>query len=255
MRFVALITLAAGLSGFASLTQAQGTDATSPAGDRNAPKAVVELYTSQGCSSCPAADALLTQLAQRDDVIAVSFAVDYWDYLGWKDTLAQTKFTERQKGYAKALGDGMVYTPQVVVNGAVHVNGSDERKIAAAIEKTNKAIAASHVPVRLSTVGDKLVVEIGTAPQGAGSKEATIWLAVMSPSVEVPITRGENKGKTVTYANVVREFMPIGMWNGKPMTVQLQRHSILHAGAERCAVFVQQGRGGPIVGAALINQF
>jgi hypothetical protein len=255
MRFVALITLATGLAGFASLAQAQSADALSSASFTAAPKAVVELYTSQGCSSCPEADALLNRLAERDDIIAVSLSVDYWDYLGWKDTLAQTKFSERQKGFAKALGDGMVYTPQVVVNGAVHVNGSDERKIAAAIEKTNKSIAASHVPVRLSTAGDKLVVEIGTAPQGAALKEATIWLAVMSPSVEVPITRGENKGKTVTYSNVVRDLMPIGTWNGKPMTVQLQRHSILHAGAERCAVLVQQGRAGPIVGAALIKQF
>ena len=203
----------------------------------------MELYTSQGCSSCPEADALLNRLAERDDIIAVSFSVDYWDYLGWKDTLAQTKFTERQKGFAKALGDGMVYTPQVVVNGAVHVNGSDERKISAAIEKTNKSIAASHVPVRLSIAGDKLVVEVGSTP-GRSIQESTIWLAVISPSVQVPITRGENKGKTVTYANVVRNLMPIGTWNGKAMTVQLQRHSIAHAGAERCAVLVQQGRAG-----------
>jgi hypothetical protein len=179
-------------------------------------------------------------------------SVDYWDYLGWKDTLAQAKFTDRQKGYAKALGDGMVYTPQVVVNGAVHVNGSDAGKISAAVEKTNKAIAASHVPVRLSTAGDKLVVEVGTSSQGA-SQDATIWLAVMSPSVEVPITRGENKGKTITYANVVRELIPIGMWNGKAVTVQLHRHSIVRAGADRCAVLVQQGQAGPIVGAALID--
>ena len=215
----------------------------------------MELYTSQGCSSCPAADALLNRLAERDDIIAVSLSVDYWDYLGWKDTLAQIKFSERQKAFAKALGDGMVYTPQVVVNGVAHANGSDERSISAAIAKTNKSIAASHVPVRLSTAGDKLVVEIGTTPQGGATKEATIWLAVISPSVEVPITRGENRGKTVTYSNVVRDLMPIGTWNGKPMTVQLQRHSILHAGAERCAVLVQQGPAGPIVGAALIKQF
>lgn len=254
MRVVALITLAAGLAGFASSAQAQSANALSSASFTSAPKAVVELYTSQGCSSCPAADALLNRLAERDDIIAVSLSVDYWDYLGWKDTLAQVKFSERQKAFAKALGDGMVYTPQVVVNGAVHVNGSDERKIAAAIAKTNKSMAASHVPVRLSTAGDKLVVEIGTAPQGTASKEATIWLAVMSPSVQVPITRGENKGKTVTYSNVIRDLMPIGTWNGKPMTVQLQRHSIVHDGAERCAVLVQEGLAGPIVGAALLKK-
>ena len=90
------------------------------------PRPVVELFTSQGCSSCPAADALLGQLAKRDDVIALSFSVDYWDYLGWKDTLANPKFTERQRAYAKARGDGAIYTPQVIVNGVAHVNGSDE---------------------------------------------------------------------------------------------------------------------------------
>lgn len=255
MRFATLIALAAGLSGSAGLAQAQNADVLTAASISATPKAVVELYTSQGCSSCPAADAVLGQLAGRDDVIAVSFSVDYWDYLGWKDTLAQSKFAERQKAYAKALGDGMVYTPQVVVNGAAHANGSDEGKILAAIEKTNKSIAPSHVPVRVSVVDSKLVVDVGAAPPGATPKDATVWLAIISPTVQVPITRGENKGKTVTYSNVVRELMPIGMWSGKPMTVQLQRHSIMHTGAESCAVLVQQGRAGPIVGAALINQY
>src|SRR5688572_18906431 len=115
MRFMALIALGAGLAGLAGLAQAESAQAKAGA----SPKAVVELYTSQGCSSCPAADAFLGRLAKRDDVIAISLSVDYWDYLGWKDTLASSKFSERQKAYAKALGNGMVYTPQMVVNGAV----------------------------------------------------------------------------------------------------------------------------------------
>jgi hypothetical protein len=254
MRLVALIALATGLVGFADLAQAQGAGPVSPASAAStAPKAVVELFTSQGCSSCPAADALLGRLAQRDDVLAISLSVDYWDYLGWRDTLAQAKFAERQKAYARALGDGMVYTPQAVVNGVVHVNGSDEDNITRAIEKTSKVIA--HIPVRLSPVDGKLVVEVGSAPQGAATKDATLWLAVMSKSVDVPITRGENKGKTITYSNVVRELIPIGLWNGKPTTVQLERHSITHKGAERYAVLLQQGHAGPIVGAALLSQF
>ena len=248
MRVAALIALATGLAGFASVAQSADAPSTS------APKAVVELFTSQGCSSCPAADALLGQLAQRDDVIAISLSVDYWDYLGWKDTLANVKFSERQKAYAKVLGNGMVYTPQVVVNGSVHVNGADEHKIITAIEKTEKTEAA-RVPVRLSYADGKLIVEVGATPDGKATKDATVWLAVMSPSVEVPITRGENKGKTVTYSNVLKDLMPIGTWNGKAMTVQLQRHSVVHDGANRCAVLVQQGRAGPIVGASLIKQF
>lgn len=249
MRFAALIALVVGFAGVASVAQAQ------PAAPPNTPKAVVELFTSQGCSSCPAADALLARLADRDDVVAISLSVDYWDYLGWKDTLASAKFTERQRAYAKVLGNGMVYTPQMVVNGTVHVNGADERKVLVAIEKTGKGNSGPHVPVRLSSVDGKLVVEVGSAPGDTAAKEATVWLAVISPTVEVPITRGENKGKTITYTNVVRELMPIGMWSGKPMTVQLQRHSIMHAGTTRCAVLVQQGHAGPIVGAAMIKNF
>ena len=102
------------------------------------PKAVVELFTSQGCSSCPEADALLGRLAARDDVLALSFPVDYWDYLGWKDTLANPKFSERQKSYKSPLGVQMVYTPMMVVNGLTHVNGSDEDKVQTAIEKSTR---------------------------------------------------------------------------------------------------------------------
>jgi hypothetical protein len=251
MRHLALIALATGLAGFAGLAHAQGPDAAG----RPQAKAVVELFTSQGCSSCPAADAVLGRLADRDDIIAISLSVDYWDYLGWKDTLAKPKFSERQKAYAKVLSNGMAYTPQVVVNGSVHVNGSDEHKIEWAIDKTAKAFAATRVPVRLSAVDGKLVIDVGSAPPGAAHKEATVWLAVIARSVDVTITRGENRGRSVTYSNVVRELMPIGTWSGKPMTVQLERHSFMQEGVGRCAVLVQQGRAGPIVGAALINQF
>jgi hypothetical protein len=248
MRTLALVVLGIGL---AALGPAQAQSVAQPNAVSTTPKGVVELFTSQGCSSCPAADALLGRLAKRDDVVAISLSVDYWDYLGWRDTLAQGKFTERQKAYAKAIGDGMVYTPQMVINGVVHVNGTDETKVDRALEKGAKA---AHVPVRLSITGDKLVVDVGAAPPGMPAKEATIWLAVMSSAVEVPITRGENRGKTVIYSNVVRELIPIGMWSGAATTVQLERHSFMQKDAERCAVLVQQGKAGPIVGAALMRQ-
>ena len=218
------------------------------------PKAVVELFTSQGCSSCPKADVLLAKLADRDDIIALSLSVDYWDYLGWKDTLASPKFSERQRAYAHARGDGAMYTPQAVVNGLVHVNGSDEGMIGRNIEKTGKTIAVAYVPIRLSESKDRLVVETGPAQAGVAAKEATLWLAVIASNVTVPIARGENQGKTVNYSNVVRELMPIGMWNGKPMTVQLERHSFMRPGTDRCAVFLQEGKAGPIVGAALLRK-
>jgi hypothetical protein len=230
-------------------------DAAVPSRAAVEPKAVVELFTSQGCSSCPNADAVLGRLAKRDDIIALSLSVDYWDYLGWKDTLASPKFSERQRAYGKARGDGAIYTPQMVVNGLIHVNGSDEGQIGRLIEKTGKTLSASRVPIRLSQDKDKLVVEAGAAPPGTTPKEATLWLAVIAKDVTVPIARGENKGRTVTYNNVVRELIPIGMWNGKPMTVQLERHSFMRPGTDRCAVLLQQGHAGPIVGAALLRQF
>jgi hypothetical protein len=111
------------------------------------------------------------------------------------------------------------------------------------------------VPIRLSQDKDKLVVEAGAATPGATPKEATLWLAVIAKTVTVPIERGENQGKSITYSNVVRELIPIGMWNGKAMTVQLERHSFMQPGTDRCAVILQQGNAGPIVGAALLRNF
>ena len=255
VRFAALAAILCGLTALPSASLAQSRSAKAPdVAASTSPKAVIELFTSQGCSSCPAADAVLGQMAARDDVIAISLSVDYWDYLGWKDTLANAKFSDRQKAYAKMLGDGMVYTPQMVVNGRAHVNGSDVTKIERAIEKTSHAFGASRVPVRMSARDGRLIVEVGNEQQSI-AHEATVWLAVISKAVEVPIPRGENKGKTITYSNVVRELIPIGTWHGKPMTVELARDTFMHRHAERCAVLVQQGRGGPVVGAALLAQF
>jgi hypothetical protein len=259
MRFIALIALMAGFASLSGAAPAQAptpetADAAPPGKATEAPKAVVELFTSQGCSSCPNADAVLGRLAERDDVIALSLSIDYWDYLGWKDTLANPKFSERQRAYAKTRGDGAIYTPQAIVNGLVHVNGADEQLIGRTIENTGKTVAGSLVPLRLSESKERLVVEAGPGQTGAQGKEATLWLAVLAAHVTVPISRGENQGKTVTYNNVVRDLMPIGMWNGKPMTVQLERHSFMRPGADRCAAFLQQGRAGPIVGAAILRQ-
>lgn len=218
-------------------------------------KAVYELFTSQGCSSCPAADALLGRLAKRDDVIALTLPVDYWDYLGWRDTLARPEFTDRQKAYARVLGDGMVYTPAAVVNGLVHINGANEDNVEGAIERTAKLFAASRVPISLTTDGSRLSIDVAAAPKGAAVREATVWLAAIASSVKVPILRGENQGRTVVYANVVRAMVPVGTWNGKAMAVRLDRRSFMHEGADRCAVLLQQGHGGPIVGAALLPEF
>jgi hypothetical protein len=218
-------------------------------------KAVVELFTSQGCSSCPPADALLEWYANRDDVVALSFPVDYWDYLGWKDTLAKRTFSERQRAYATARGDGMVYTPQVVVNGIAHAVGSRKGDIEQAIERTKQKIQPALVPVRLHADEGKLVVEAQAAADGKPAKNATLWLAVVARRVEVSIHRGENKGKTVAYSNVVRELTPIGTWTGQSIAISIEKHAVVRPGAESCAVLLQQGPGGPIVGAALLRQW
>jgi hypothetical protein len=260
MRWLALIALSFGFFGVSQPTPAQlAANETSDAGPppsvaAGQPKALIELFTSQGCSSCPSADAVLAKLAGREDVIALSLPVDYWDYLGWKDTLANPKFSERQRAYAHARGDGAIYTPQAVVNGVAHLNGADEASITRTLDKTATGPVAGNVPIKLSeTKEQRLIVEAGPAQAGGAPKEATLWLAVVARNVTVPITRGENQGRTITYSNVVRELMPIGMWNGKPMTVQLERHSFMRPGADSCAVFLQQGKAGPILGAALLR--
>lgn len=213
-------------------------------------RGVVELYTSQGCSSCPPADALLKSYADSPDTVALSFPVDYWDYLGWKDTLATPRNADRQRSYAKARGDGAIYTPQVVINGTVHVNGSSRREIDAALEAGWPKLVANQVPVRFWNQGGTVVVQTGGSAKTAQHTEATVWLAIIKRSAEIMIQRGENAGKTITYTNVVRELAPVGMWTGKPMQIRLARNAIIRPDAEACVILLQAGDGGPIIGAA-----
>ncbi len=213
-------------------------------------KAVLELFTSQGCSSCPPADALMEKFAARKDVLALSLPVDYWDYLGWKDTLANPKFSDRQRLYAKHRGDGRVYTPQMVVSGRIHTIGSSASSIERAINDAAAEFGKVQVPVNVRADKAHVYIDTGTAPQGANLKEATIWLAMVERVVEVKIQRGENRGKTIKYYNVVREMNPVGMWSGKPASITLPRDVIATKKNTLCAVFLQVGRAGPIVGAA-----
>ena len=216
------------------------------------PRAVLELFTSQGCSSCPPADKLLGELAQRKDVLALSLPVDYWDYLGWKDTLANHDFSERQKEYATARGDGEVFTPQVVINGAGRFVGSDRAAIEAALTHSANALP---VAIDLASKPDATTVTIGAAVAGTPTK-GTIWLVMYERAVTVPIVRGENGGKTVTYANVVRKLRPIAMWNGAPLSIDLPKSEVTQAKVTRCAVFLQAetdaGLPGAILGASTI---
>ena len=211
---------------------------------------MIELFTSQGCSSCPPADALLSELAEREGILALSFNVDYWDMLGWKDTLASHDNTERQRSYATARGDGQVYTPQLVIDGRMHLVGSDRAGIEAALDDVD----GLKVPVTLALSRDSLAIEVGAAPHGA--PHAMVWLVMYEPSVSVTIDRGENSGKTIAYSNVVRKLRPVAMWKGEPMTVEVPRSEFKKAKASRCAVLLQSEKDGlpsEILGAATIR--
>lgn len=234
-----------------SPAQAQG--GRSSAGEpRTAAKAVLELFTSQGCSSCPPADALMGSFVTRKDLVALTLPVDYWDYLGWKDTLANPKFSARQRAYAKKRGDGRIYTPQMVINGTAHVVGNRESDIEGMISQLAADFSRIRVPITLRAENRQIVIEAGDAPAGTMPTETSIWLAVVQPKVDVTIRTGENHGRKLTYYNVVRELTPVGMWSGKATTVRLDRDTLIQAGAETFAVLLQHGKDGPIVGAAML---
>jgi hypothetical protein len=214
-------------------------------------KTVIELFTSQGCSSCPAADKLLAEYARRDGVLALSYNVDYWDYLGWKDTLANRDFSQRQRDYSTARGDSDVYTPQAVIDGRSDVAGSVRNEIEGAIAASGTGLSVS---ISMKQRGDAVTVNVGASP--SEMPHATLWLVMYDRAVTVPIGRGENSGKTITYTNVVRKMRPIAMWTGAAMSVDLPKSEMEHAKADSAAVLLQtevsDGLPGPILGAATL---
>ncbi len=243
LALLALLALTPAAYGQGASQQAPATSAAMPV--------VLELFTSQGCSSCPAADALLKTYAERPGVIALSLSVDYWDHLGWKDTLANPKHAMRQRAYAKALGSGNVYTPQLVIDGAAETIGSNKAMIEKAIGRTSAA-RMSGVAVAAKSDGKRVMIEIAGGTTEHAGASGTIWLAIVSPQVDEKIKHGENRGRMLSYYNVVRELTAVGMWAGKPMTIELPAGSLMEAG-NRCAVLLQSGEGGRIVGAAWMS--
>lgn len=212
------------------------------------PQAVVELFTSQGCSSCPPADALLTDLAKRPNVIALTFPVDYWDYLGWKDTLAQPGFTARQRGYAHLRGDRQVYTPQLIVNGQKPCVGSDRAQIEEYIGPGKGAVAALPAEIAVSEDNGRVLVKVA----GASDRPAGIWVLPIMRSQKVEIGRGENGGRTITYANVVRGMIRIGDWSGGEAKFEVPL-TVARGEADGYVVLLQVSHGvkpGAILGAA-----
>ncbi len=213
---------------------------------------VIELFTSQGCSSCPPADRLLKQLSERPDVIALSFPVTYWDYLGWKDTLARPEYAERQRQYATVQGDGQVYTPEVVVNGLKACVGSDLTAIDTALKATATIIRKEAVPLSVRRENERLIIETGAAPAGSRHRSGKIWVAAVRHASAVAIGAGENSGRMVTYTNVVRGMTAAGDWEGAPASYAVPLSSIPKDG-DMLVVFLQSETLGPIVAAARIK--
>jgi hypothetical protein len=207
-------------------------------GEAVVPKAVIELFTSQGCSSCPPADRLLNTLAGNPDMIALSFSVDYWDYIGWKDTLASPPFTARQKAYAAVRGDGHVYTPQIVVDGRSDVVGSDPYEVAHAIDINKGRGGALMVPIRLKDAAGTMHVEIGAGAGDLAHANAGVFVLRVAHKRTVTVERGENRGNSLTYTNVVRAIHRIGDWHGEAAHFELTE---LKAEDEGYVVLLQQG--------------
>lgn len=219
------------------------------------PRAVVELFTSQGCSSCPPADEILGELAKDPSVVALSLPIDYWDYLGWKDTLADSRFSERQKAYSRMRGDRAVYTPQVIVNGETHVIGSDRAGIESAMQATRRAGVMS-VPVSMSVSGRQLNVRVAASHADHPVARGEIWICAVSKAVPIAIGRGENRGREVIYHNVVRNLLKVGDWTGAPGTWSVPMENIARDGVDAAVVYVQDGtrdKPGPMLGAAFTS--
>jgi hypothetical protein len=212
------------------------------------PPVVVELFTSQGCSSCPPADNFLGELAQRPDVLALAFHVDYWNYIGWADPFASKLATQRQRDYSQRLALRYVYTPQMVVNGVAEGVGAEPETINPLI----KAAAADDAPRAITLLGragnDRLVVHIdaGTPPE-----PASVWLVGFDREHTTRVLHGENEGHTLKDYQVVRSFKEIGTWNGAALNLDIAGNTVLGDGS--VAVLVQLRGTGRIIGAAMLK--
>ena len=236
---------------FAFLLTALGTQNASYASD-NQPIAVVEMFTSQGCSSCPPADKVVAAYAEDNNVLALSLHVDYWNYLGWKDTFSKPEFTKRQQKYAVSFARRGVYTPQAVVNGRNHVVGSHGSEITDLVDRYKASNRGLVVPITAS-VSDG-TVNISTSTEAG---DATLYIVYFDKKRNVKIKRGENSGKTITYHNVVRKISTLGMMKLGKLDITMPMDELKSHGAEACAIILQKttkdGTPGAIIGATVID--
>lgn len=215
-----------------------------PAAAQAVTPVVLELYTSQGCSACPPADALLSELASMDGVIALSLHVDYWDYMGWADGFARPEHTARQKAYALAARSRTLYTPQVVVQGEDRLKGHDAKGILADVARRQKLAAPAVLTAERSAGGLALHV----APAAGAVGPADVQVVSYLPSRTVDIEKGDNAGREVTYTNVVTDWRTVGRWDGTgPLDLKLD--SVADG---PLAVIVQRAQMGPVLAAAVL---
>ncbi len=220
--------------------------------DSSTRTSVLELYTSQGCKSCPQADKNLAKYADDANVLALSFHVNYWDYMGWRDTLASQDNTDRQNAYRNSFNAKMVYTPQAIVNGASEMNGGD-----AEVVKQHIAASKLNVPVSIEKLDDgRLSIEIAAGKKPA--KPVHVVMFYLRDSVTIPIDKGENAGQSVTYRNTVTDINTIGMWDGKALKIELPASELTRKDVTGCAVVLQESKSdnalGQIHGAAIFKQ-
>lgn len=228
--------------GATALALLLGAGGLANAEDRGQGPVVVELYTSQGCSSCPPADEIFAGLVGREDIIALALHVDYWDYIGWKDSFASPKFTERQRAYARAAGARTIYTPQMVVSGMDHLVGVRPAELAAMIAR----FGAMPPKAALGLKRDGGTVHLSAAPVAGLPQGAVVQLVRYKPVETVEIRAGENAGRQIEYHNIVTDWRSIGSWNGtSPLSMNLDV-----APGTPSVVILQEPGPGPIIAAA-----
>ncbi|MGN6143495.1 MAG: DUF1223 domain-containing protein [Mesorhizobium sp.] len=221
------------------------------------PLGVVELFTSQGCNSCPPADEFFAELAANPNLVALSYHVDYWDYLGWRDTLSRKENTERQYDYMRAFNSRSVYTPQAVINGRAHVNGASRGAVDGALDTMAKAGEGMLVGIGITRSGDGVMIDAGDAAAGSGNANAHVVVVYFDPPKTVAIGKGENDGRNLTYWNAVSDIQTAGMWHGKAQRYELPVSEISKkqgGSAVLLQAVGQDGLPGPILGAAFIQK-
>lgn len=240
------------LQGLAASTLASAAVAPAWAASTGRRPVVVELFTSQGCNSCPPSEDVLAALAERPDVIAVGLHVDYWDFLGWKDRLADPKHAKRQSGYNMALRRRSNFTPQMVIDGAVSATGSRGDKVSRIISKRMETPNTA-VDIALAFEGDSLRIDLGKASSSMKAGKCAVHLLPYKSHMGVQIARGENAGRALNYTNAVRGLTRLGNWRGEAMSLNHAISPEERAQLDGIAVIVQDNTIGEVRGAAKIT--